>query len=476
MICTRATQTLTWYRYAVLGRLENLLRQLVQTTGKQQGLPQAILNEAGGRIFTYGSFALGVYNPGSDMDTLALAPKHVTRDHFFQHMPDMIRKEFKPEEVTELTAVPGIAVPIIKLELCGVSVDFIFCALKLQSVPKTQELNDLNLLRGLDDVDVKCLNGTRVTNRILDLVPQTKVFKIALRAIKLWAKQRALYGNIACFPGGVAYAMMVARICQLYPKAAAPVVVAKFFFTWRRWGWPNPIFLQHREEGSLHFDEWDNSRGKARFELWPIITPIYPRQNSCHTVTPSTKTVMLKEMERAEGIVNGIRHEGRPWKELFQRHSFFTEAYGHYICIITAGKTKEASQAWSGLVESRVQRLISGIEQSDAQTVELVQPFNKGFKRVHECKNQEEVDKVLEGSMDYKVKEVKTEATGQADDVKMQAAAEMDIDGQETQPAIGTASSEKDGPQTIWTMSFYLGIGLKKGSKGSTKLEQRSAC
>ena len=238
---------LTPYRQVVLNRLEGVLKRMILLIGKQRGLPQGILDEAGGKIFTFGSFELGVYGPRSDMDTLMVAPKHVTREHFFEHMPDLLRKEFKPDEIEELTPVPGISVPIIKLEICGVSVDLIFCSLQLSAVPKSQELSDNNLLRGLDDTDLKCVNGRRVTRRILDLVPQTKVFRMALRAVKLWAKQRALYGNIVGYPGGVAYAMMVARICQLYPKAAAPQVILKFFFVMRRWNWPSPVLLQHHE-------------------------------------------------------------------------------------------------------------------------------------------------------------------------------------------------------------------------------------
>ena len=431
--------------------------------GKQMGLPQSILNEVGGKIFTFGSFELGVYGPRSDIDTLMAAPKHVTRDHFFQYMPDLLRKEFKAEEITEMTPVPGISVPIIKLELCGVSVDLIFCSLQVSSVPRTQELSDLNLLRGLDQTDLRCVNGTRVTRRILELVPQTKVFRTALRAVKLWAKQRALYGNIVGFPGGVAYAMMLARICQLYPRAAAPNVILKFFLLMRKWNWPSPVLLQHHEEGPLNLREWDPSHGGDKYHLMPVITPAYPRMNACHTIGPSTKMVLMREMERGEAIVRGIYDKGRPWKDLFQRHTFFTDAYKHYICVITAGKTKEAQQAWSGLVESKVKWLISGIEHSDAKSVELVQPFNKGFKRVHECKNGDDVEKTLDGSLESQVKEIETETTDQAVDVNFQTAAQTDTDGQEVPATNGAVPAETDGPQTIWTTTFYMGIGLKKG-------------
>ena len=276
--------------------------------------------------------------------------------------------------------------------------------------------------------------------------------------------QRSLYGNIVGYPGGVAYAMMVARICQLYPKAAAPHIILKFFFLMRKWNWPSPVLLQLHEEAPLQLREWDPQIycGDKR-HLMPVITPAYPRANACHTIGPSTKMVLMREMEHAEGLVRGIYESGRPWKDLFQRHSFFTDAYKHYICVITAGKTKEAQQAWSGLVESKVKWLISGIEISDAKSVELVQPYNKGFNRVHECDNEAEVEKTLDGILDHQVKDIKTETTEQAADIKVQAAAQTDTDGQEVPAANGASPEESDGPQKIWTTTFYLGIGLKKG-------------
>lgn len=447
----------------MLERLEEILKRLVAMIGKQVN----ITYDAGGKIFTFGSFELGVYGPRSDIDTLMLAPKHVTREHFFQHIPDLLRQEFKPEEITELTPVPGISVPIVKAELCGVSIDLIFCSLQVLSVPKTQELSDLNLLRGLNDTDLKCVNGTRVTRRILELVPQTKVFRMALRAVKLWAKQRALYGNIVGYPGGVAYAMMVARICQLYPRAAAPHIIWKFFYLMRKWNWPSPVLLQHHEEAPLQLREWDPSvYGGDKRHLMPVITPSYPRANACHTIGPSTRLVLLREMERAETIVRGIYDGSNSWKDLFKRHEFFSNAYKHYICVITAGRTKQAQQAWSGLVESKVKWLISGIElsgHSDNRSVELVQPYNKGFNRVHECKDAEEVEKTKEGDLVCQVKDIKTETTEQAGDALNQAVAQTDTDGQEVPVPNGAAPADGEFPQTIWTTTFYLGIGLKKG-------------
>lgn len=41
----------------------------------------------------------------------------------------------------------------------------------------------------MDDAGQRSLNGSRVTDNILHLVPNVDVFRDALRAIKLWAKR-----------------------------------------------------------------------------------------------------------------------------------------------------------------------------------------------------------------------------------------------------------------------------------------------
>mgnify|MGYP001094720860 CR=1 FL=1 len=58
-------------------------------------------------------------NQGSDIDTLCVAPKHVKREDFLEHMYDVLKAR---SEVTEITAVPEAYVPIIKMVFSGISV------------------------------------------------------------------------------------------------------------------------------------------------------------------------------------------------------------------------------------------------------------------------------------------------------------------------------------------------------------------
>lgn len=123
---------------------------------------------------------------------MVVVPKHVSREDFFEHFPPILEKMAPPGAIEEMTPVPDAFVPIIKLEFSGISIDLIFARLANSSVPLTLDLKDNNLLRGLDERDLRSLNGTRVTDEILELVPQQKTFRTALRAVKLWAQRKYL--------------------------------------------------------------------------------------------------------------------------------------------------------------------------------------------------------------------------------------------------------------------------------------------
>lgn len=65
-----------------------------------------------------------------------------------------------------------------------------------------------------------------------------------MRAIYANNSGRAIYANIMGYPGGVAWAMMVANVCQSYPNACGSVVVGKFFAIMTIWNWPRPLMLK----------------------------------------------------------------------------------------------------------------------------------------------------------------------------------------------------------------------------------------
>jgi poly(A) polymerase Pap1 len=84
----------------VLGRVSALVKKFVRTVALMRGLSESTANAAGGKIFTFGSYRLGVHGPGTDIDTLCVVPKHVSREDFFEVFEPMLRES---EGVTEVS-------------------------------------------------------------------------------------------------------------------------------------------------------------------------------------------------------------------------------------------------------------------------------------------------------------------------------------------------------------------------------------
>ncbi|KAI9863370.1 MAG: polynucleotide adenylyltransferase [Trichoglossum hirsutum] len=439
-------------RVVVLHSLQKITEEFVFQVSQQQGQPEILARAAGGKIFTYGSYRLGVYGPGSDIDTLVVVPKHVSRDEFFDHFPSLLIKRAPPGAIEELTPVPDAFVPIIKFKYSSISIDLIFARLAVSQVPADLILNDNNLLRGVEEKCLRCLNGTRVTDEILQLVPEQKVFRLALRGVKLWAQRRAIYANVMGFPGGVAWAMLVARICQLYPHATSSVIIGKFFRILGQWSWPQPVLLKPIEDGPLNIYNGD------RYHLMPIITPAYPSMCATHNITMSTKEIISNEMKRAAEIVDSIMIGQFQWKDLFSKHAFFTSGYKYYLSIVAASRSRETQLIWSGLVESKIRLLVSSLEQVEA--IHLAHPFNKGFDRVHHCRTEDEVEKIINGDLQFQAKDVKTEKTDLTSVPKSNSTGGVAENVEN--PNGGAKAEEKADENTIYTTTYYIGIELEQ--------------
>ncbi|KAF9404743.1 polynucleotide adenylyltransferase [Podila epigama] len=385
----------------------------------------------------------------ADIDTLCVVPKVVTREDFFTDMLEMLRNR---PEVAELTAVPDAFTPVIKMKFSEIPIDFTFAQLQLMTIPDTLDLSDDSLLRGLDERCVRSVNGSRVTDEILRLVPNIPSFRIALRCVKLWAQRRAVYSNMLGFLGGVAWAMLVARVCQLYPNACGATIISRFFSILHQWPWPQPILLKPIEEGPLQVRVWNPKLYPAdKSHRMPIITPAYPSMCSTHNVTDSTKAVMLSEFKDAAELVNKIMVDRSPWSELFKKGDFFTR-YRHYIQIIASSDTEERHLRWSGLVESRIRRLVMGLERTE--NVVLAHPYIKGFDKVTQYRTLAEREDIAHGT--FKPPAANAAGTTEGDAPK--------------------DSNEYAG--TIYTSTFYIGICAatrEAGSTGKRKLDMARA-
>jgi len=366
------------HRMDVLSRLNDLVKAWIKETSITKNMPESMAETVGGKIFAYGSYRLGVHNKGADIDTLCVAPRHILREDYFSTFVDTLRVQ---DEVTDLRPVPEAFVPVIKFCFDGIDIDLVFARLALKEVDDQQDLSDPMLLRNLDPKCVRSLNGCRVTDQILKQVPNVENFRLTLRCIKLWAKKHGIYSNVLGYLGGVSWAMLVARVCQLYPNAAPSTLVQKFYMIYLKWQWPQPVLLKKPEDFGLGFQVWDPRYNVAdRFHVMPILTPAYPQQNSTFNVSNSTLKVMQGEFEASMKICEDIVAGKSKWEKLFEAPNFFCK-YRHFIVLEASSSCEEDQLTWEGLVESNVRHMVTNLER---EAISLAHVWPKSFRSLVE--------------------------------------------------------------------------------------------
>ncbi|KAF2078416.1 hypothetical protein CYY_000283 [Polysphondylium violaceum] len=361
-------------REEVLGKLNEIVKEWAKQTSIKKGYPEQTASEVNAKIFTFGSYRLGVTGQDSDIDTLCIAPKHIMRNDFFDDLSEILKIH---PEITEFKTVKDAFVPVISMVFSGIPIDLIFARLTLVSIP--EDLNDLideSFIKNVDEKSMLSLNGCRVTDQILKLVPNIPNFRMALRCLKLWAKRRGIYSNVLGFLGGVSWALLTARICQLYPNAAPSTLINRFFKVYEHWKWPAPVLLTHIQEGGSHSTKVWNQK-KDKLHLMPILTPAYPSMNSTYNVSKSTLQLLKNEFIRGAEITRKIETNELLWPSLLEKSDFFTR-YRFYLQIDCIAGNEEDHRKWEGWIESKLRFLVLNLEQTP--NMKHAVPYPKNFE------------------------------------------------------------------------------------------------
>lgn len=414
-------------RERVLGKLDFLVKKFVDGLSPIPGKMQT-----GGKIFTFGSYRLGVHGSGADIDALCVVPRHVHRSDFFTTFFSQLESD---PNVSEVSKVEDAYVPLIKMRFHDIPVDLTFARLNLPAVKENINLLNDSLLKAMDERCIVSLNGSRATDVMLRLVPNTAVFHGVLRAIKFWAQRRFVYGAAYGYFGGIAFSISVARICQMYPNMSSFDILCRYFETFASWKWPAPVILREVPDLNYNLKVWDPKTYPAdRYHRMPVITPVYPQKCATHNVTQSTAAFITAEFVRAHEIlsqalrdsnikddhkydiknkvnkndiktknilkneiINDIKSDARDehnsqqvshklvspfmadllaklfeYSDFFKRHRFFLE-------ILASAESESLFLLWKGFIESKIRILAMKLE--GVENISAAVPFPKAFTK-----------------------------------------------------------------------------------------------
>lgn len=272
----------------------------------------------------------------------------MTREHFFGQLQTTLRAD---PRVQEMTAVADAYAPVMKFIFDGVQIDLLYAHMGDEILPKDFNIFDNSNLKNIDDKSIRSLNGPRVTDSLLSLVPNVANFRTTLRAIRLWAKRRAIYSNVLGFPGGVAWAILTARVCQLYPNAAPSQLLSKFFLFYTQWKWQYPILLCNIQIDHTFpkLKVWNQHHNPH--DIFPVITPTFPAANATHNVNPSTLRILQVELNVGHQCLSTLLtlqpgESSIPvWKKLVEHSDLFL-AHKDYLQVKAWAKADDDLHAW----------------------------------------------------------------------------------------------------------------------------------
>lgn len=315
------------------------------------------VEKANAELFTFGSYHLQVDKPGDDIDTLCVGPKEVNREHDFFN--ELRVKLLQMVQVTKIERVPDAHVPFMKFKLDGVSIKLVYASFSNSIVPENLDISGRYVLQGIDEVTVRSLNGRRVSAKILKLVPDIENFRTTLRCVKHWANTRDICSNDTGFLEDCDWAILVARVCQLYPSAVPSTLVRNFFKHFSKWTWPNPVLLCHIDKDmQLGFPVWNSANNP---DLMPIITPAYPCRNSRIDASESTRSIMTQHFSFGYRKCTVIMDDNVDWAELFKPFNFF-EAFVRYLHVDIMTDNDEDLRTLKEMVEPELWQLMLKIE------------------------------------------------------------------------------------------------------------------
>ncbi|KAG2175793.1 hypothetical protein INT44_000271, partial [Umbelopsis vinacea] len=319
------------------------------------------------RIVPFGSYAIGSHLRASDMDLVCIAPHQVEPFTFFQQFPQIL----KSESIQVLEVIHRAPVPIIKFIMDNIPCDMSFVRLRATTLDPLPNLLDDALLEGIDDVDMRSLDGPRVNLYIAKLVRRQdrEALSSALRCIKYWAINRGIYGKPIGYLNGGTWTLL---LCKTYLTSnrmehTSSQLLFDFFNQWAHWEWPKPVLLDqlHDHDGQpIEFEQLPEFQD----DLMPIITPCYPYKSGNPYATQFSKKVLQRELQRAYAIVAATTNETPQFvTKLFKPFSFDRQ-YKHYLNIIMFCESTKQQEKWKGKLAACIPKMLQLLDTNEMIT------------------------------------------------------------------------------------------------------------
>ncbi|KAL4506870.1 hypothetical protein ABPG72_001291 [Tetrahymena utriculariae] len=316
----------------IIMKIQEIVNQwMVNININERKIPEQVAHMQLARVLPFGSYFLGVSSVDGDVDLVCIAPNFVDRfKHFNGQLYDMISNM---EGVEYHNNVIDAKVPIMQFEIQGVPIDISFAQLDVETLPDDidKQIPDTHLTM-MDERDKLSINGYRCNQAIIRYVTEhsedkqqsKQRFQESLKVIKIWARNNGIYENRLGYLGGISWALLLAKICQMFPNLEVNGIIEQFFLQYSSWKWPTMEVLLGP------FSQPEERQKNQKFEM-SIYTPAYPEYNSTERVKKINLEIIDYKIKEANRIIQEEIKTGlASWDKLIQEEDFLNK-YAKFI-------------------------------------------------------------------------------------------------------------------------------------------------
>ncbi|CAD5111544.1 unnamed protein product [Dimorphilus gyrociliatus] len=317
-------------------------------------------------IYPLGSYVLEVMEKDSNLDLVFIAPSFISIDDFLNSFAKKLEQCPNVKEIHPIEIARNITIKALYID---VEVGLTFTNPDVSYLNGENDIYQPNIYGNMDSRTAFSLNGYHTIQDILKIIPNRQTFQIALRAIKLWAKQKGFYSRRLGIMGGTSWTILVVYICQRFPRASPSQLIYQFFNIYREWSWPKPVEIKQFIGKNVYvknlkiFDFGVSRLVRDKNALMPILTPSFPRNNSAFRITRSTKSLIVEEFQKGFTICKEIVDRNGDWTALFEPYRFF-DKYEQFI-VITGNTIENYRSKTYSVIESKIRVLTRDLEKED---------------------------------------------------------------------------------------------------------------
>lgn len=310
-----------------------------------------------------GSFNLGVMQPGDEVDLLFVAPLSIKLTDMCSSLTKLFESKVDFGCVFQANPDGPLAAPGLSFSLRGLRIRLLF-AQRVLDLPDPGPEAVVN--------NVAALHVYDSSEALLAAVPNQEPFRLLLRFVRHWAKQRGIYGGHLGFLGGQAWAICCARICQLHPNAVLSELVFLFFRTLSRWDWRTPLTVNMGE--NPHADcapaPVPAYCDPARKPIIDVLLPLFNRLSAAPNVSETTSAILAKEFHRATKMSHHV-HLGRTSWPAVVTKADFSNCHKYFLEFDFMAKDEEVLHKWLAWAMQCTNKLVRTFEATSKDSVTL---------------------------------------------------------------------------------------------------------